>query len=61
VLNFLLKVVTAPFDIIAGSLGLAGADDLSHIAFAAGSVELSPEGVVKLDALNRALQERPKL
>lgn len=60
-LGFLLKAVTAPFDLIAASLNLAGDQDISKVVFAAGSAELSPEAVANLDLLNKALQERPAI
>jgi uncharacterized protein involved in outer membrane biogenesis len=58
--NLIVKVVSAPFTLLA-SLGGADAAELSHIAFPAGVATLDDEDRSRLDALARALRARPEL
>lgn len=57
--NLVVKTATAPFSVLGRIFG--GGQDLSGIEFAGGSTELSAESVSRLDALGRALKERPAL
>lgn len=57
--NLVLRAAQAPFKFIAGLVD--GDQDLSQIAFAAGSSELDSEARKALDTLARALQQRPTL
>jgi hypothetical protein len=60
VLNVLGKIVTSPFALL-GKLVGAGDHDLSYVSFAPGSAEPEPEAAAKLQALAKALDERPAL
>lgn len=59
VINLLVRVVTAPFSMIAGLFG--GADEGSHLEFDYGSAALQAAGETKLKSLARALSDRPSL
>jgi hypothetical protein len=58
--TLITRVVTAPFTFLA-SLGGGGGGELSHIEFTAGATALDDEDRVRLDALARALSQRPEL
>ncbi|CDS51613.1 hypothetical protein [Polaromonas sp. CG9_12] len=58
--NVLQRVVSAPFRALARLFG-GNAESLAAIDFEPGSAALRPEQREKLDALSRALQERPRL
>ena len=58
--NVINRVVTAPFRAL-GKLFGGKAESLASIEFRPGSADLSPEQREKLDALTRALQDRPQL
>ncbi len=58
-MNLITKVVTSPFALLGSLFG--GGEDLSHIDFAYGSAEVTPEQMKKLDMLARSLNERPAL
>lgn len=58
--NLFTKLVTSPFSAL-GKLFGAGDQDLSYMAFAPGLASPESEEGKKLDALVRALQERPDL
>ena len=60
VFNLLGKIATSPFSLI-GNLFGGDAGDLSSLAFAPGSSALDAGAVTKLQALSKALQERPEL
>jgi hypothetical protein len=60
IVNVLTKVVTSPFSLLA-RLGGGQDQDLSYVAFAAGSAAPDPVAVTKAQALARALAERPGL
>lgn len=57
--NLIMKAVTAPFSLLAASLG--GGEELGYVAFAPGSGELDPAQQAKLDKLAQALANRPAL
>lgn len=57
--NLLVKVATSPFALL-GSLG-GGNDDLSTVAFAAGSSDLEQKEAEKLQKLGKMLLDRPAL
>ena len=57
--NVLSKIATSPFTAIAALVG--SDEDLSYVSFAAGSSELQPEQIEKLDILAKALRDRPEL
>lgn len=59
VLNLLGKVAASPFTLLGKAFG--GGEDLSFVAFAPGSDQLSPEARKKLQALTTSLNERPDL
>lgn len=59
--NLIVKVVTSPFTALASLAGGGTAAELSHIDFAAGSAALDDDDRKRLDALGRALTERPAL
>ncbi|MGB5096711.1 MAG: DUF748 domain-containing protein [Porticoccaceae bacterium] len=60
--NLIVKVVSAPFNLIAGLVG-GGEDNgsLDAIAFAPGSAQLDAREKAKLDQLAKALAARPQL
>jgi hypothetical protein len=58
--NLLTKVVTSPFAVVGGLLGVSG-EDLQYIAFPAGNVQLPSGEQQKLSALGKALDDRPAL
>ncbi|WP_243304875.1 DUF748 domain-containing protein [Geothrix oryzisoli] len=60
VFNLLGKIATSPFTLI-GKLFGSDAGDLSSVAFAPGSAALDAAATTKLQALAKALQERPEL
>jgi hypothetical protein len=60
ILNILTKVATSPFSLLGAVFG-GGGEELSYQDFAPGSAELSPDDTKKLDALAKALYERPAL
>ena len=57
--NVISKAVSAPFKAIASLFDSEA--DLSTISFAAGSAELSPEEIAKLDVIVKALTTKPEL
>lgn len=59
IFNLIGKAVTAPFALLA-SLGGSSAD-LSHLGFPEGSARLGPETTDRLQALAKALDDRPAL
>lgn len=58
--NLLTKIATSPFAMLGGLLGGSG-DDLQFVAFPAGQALLSPPEHEKLNALGKALEDRPGL
>jgi hypothetical protein len=58
--NLLTKIVTSPFSMIGGLIGGSG-EDLQYIAFPAGNAQLTSAEQEKLNALGKALDERPAL
>ncbi len=58
-LNLLTKAATAPFSLIANMIG--GGENMDSLQFAAGASTLAAEETTKLDALAKALVERPAL
>ncbi len=60
IFGLLGKIATSPFTLIGGLFG-SDAGDLSTLAFVPGSSALDKAAIVKLQALARALQERPEL
>lgn len=60
IFNLLGKIATSPFTLI-GKLFGGEAGDLSSLAFAPGSSVLDAAAAAKLQALAKALQERPEL
>ncbi|MGC5701976.1 DUF748 domain-containing protein [Pseudomonas sp. NFXW11] len=59
--NLVLRAAEAPFKFIGGLITGGGSEDLSSVAFAPGSSELSKESESALSTLAKALQERPTL
>ncbi len=60
IFGLLGKIATSPFTLI-GNLFGSDAGDLSSLAFAPGSTDLTPAAKTKLQTLAKALQERPEL
>ncbi|MCC2655311.1 MAG: hypothetical protein K0Q76_419 [Panacagrimonas sp.] len=58
--NLLTKAVTAPFSALASLFG-GGGEDMKFVAFAPGSANLEAAEVQQLEALSKALVERPQL
>jgi len=59
-LNVLTKIVTSPFTLLS-KLGGSGDQDLSYVAFTPGTAEPDAEGGTRLQALAKALEQRPAL
>ena len=59
ILNLLTKVVTSPFALLSSLFG--GGEELSHAAFDSGSARITPEAEKRLEALSKALRDRPAL
>ena len=59
--NLVLRAAEAPFKFIGGLISGGGSEDLSNVAFAPGSSELSKESESALTTLAKALKERPTL
>lgn len=59
ILNLFAKAVTSPFALL-GSL-FSGGEDLSYLAFEPGRATLSPEMEKRLEAMAKALNDRPAL
>ena len=57
--NLLTKAVTAPFALLGNIFG--GGADLSYIEFAPGHVRLTPEADKSLEAISKAMADRPAL
>ncbi len=57
--NFIVKVVTSPFSLIASAFGTQ--EDLDSIEFAPGLATLTPDSQHKLVTIAQALQDRPAL
>ncbi|MDB5848864.1 MAG: hypothetical protein JWP29_2616, partial [Rhodoferax sp.] len=58
--NLIVKAVTAPFSLLANAFG-GGGQELSEVAFAPGSFQLSTEARDGLDKVAKALNDRPAL
>jgi len=59
IVNLIAKAVTAPFTLLAAAFGHG--EELSTVPFAAGSSVLDAEAQKRLDALGKALADRPAL
>ncbi len=60
IFGLLGKIATSPFTLISSLFG-GEAGDLSSVAFAPGTNSLDPAATARLQALGKALQERPSL
>jgi hypothetical protein len=59
IVNLLTKIVTAPFSALASAFG--SQEELSYVEYAAGSTALDDDARKRLDALAKALNDRPAL
>jgi outer membrane protein OmpA-like peptidoglycan-associated protein len=59
--NVVTRVVTAPFALLGAAFGGSGREELSVVEFAPGAWTLDDAAEQKLQALNKALHERPGL
>ena len=59
IVNLLTKVITAPFALLASAFG--GGAELGYVEFAPGAATLGATQVQRLDALAKALNDRPGL
>jgi hypothetical protein len=59
IVNLLTKIITAPFSALASAFG--GKEEMSQVDFAAGSATLDDNARKRLDALAKALNDRPAL
>lgn len=60
IVNLIGKAITAPFALLANALG-GGGSELSQVAFAPGSAELTPKAREGLDKVAKVLIDRPAL
>lgn len=59
IVNLLTKAITAPFALLGSLMG--GGEELSHVDFADGRALLAPAAIKRLEALAKALDDRPGL
>jgi len=59
IVNFIVKAVTSPFALLGSLFG--GGEDLSNIVYAPGMALLSTEGEKRLQAIAKAMADRPDL
>ncbi|MGZ8231494.1 MAG: DUF748 domain-containing protein, partial [Burkholderiales bacterium] len=59
--NAIVRIVTAPFRALAGLFGKRNVDEVRTVRFAPGSDSITPAQGEQLDALAKALKERPQL
>jgi len=59
IMNLLVKAVTAPFTLLGSLFG--GGADLSYVEFNPGQAILTPAAIEKLQAMSKALADRPAL
>lgn len=59
IVNLFVKAVTSPFALLGSLFG--GGEDLSNIEFAAGQSRMSPEALKKVEAMAKAMNDRPAL
>jgi hypothetical protein len=59
VVNLVTKIVTAPFALLGSLFG--GGEEVNQLTFAAGTAELQGESRSRIDAVAKALRERPGL
>ncbi len=60
IFNLIGKAITSPFALIAGAFG-GGGEEMNQVSFAAGSKALDGEARQRLDAVAKALADRPAL
>lgn len=60
IFNLIGKAITSPFALIAGAFG-GGGEEMNQVGFAAGSKVLDGEARQRLDAVAKALSDRPAL
>ena len=60
IFNLIGKAITSPFALIAGAFG-GGGEEMNQVGFAAGSKALDAEARQRLDAVAKALADRPAL
>ena len=60
IFNLIGKAITSPFSLIAGAFG-GGGEEMSQVAFTPGSKALDGEARQRLDAVAKALTDRPNL
>ncbi len=58
--NVLVKIAAAPFDLLAGALGLSS-DEVKEIEFDAWQHQFTPEQYDKIEKLSRVIAEKPEL
>lgn len=57
--NLIVKAVSSPFALIGSMFG--SSEELSNVQFAAGSADLNPEIIKRMDMINTAMVDRPGL
>jgi hypothetical protein len=60
-IKFVTGVVSSPFKVIGGLAGVFSSEELDSVFFEPGSAALDADESVKLDAVAKALRERPSL
>jgi len=61
IVNLIMKAVTAPFTLLARAFGGGADQELGYVEFAPGSADLDEASRRRLDALAKALADRPAL
>lgn len=61
IVSLIGKAITAPFRLLASAFGGDGGQDMSHVPFAPGSATLDEKARQQLDAVAKALTDRPQL
>lgn len=59
IVNLIGKALTSPFALIGSLFG--GGEEMSHVDYALGQTRLTPEAIQRLEALAKALDDRPSL
>lgn len=59
IVNIIVGAATAPFQLLGGLFGALEGQDISYVAFEAGTADVAADDMSKIDVLVRAMNERP--